>query len=87
MNMSTNDMPAGERATRLAKMILEELIADKPQFDLDALNERFKAACAEIGMEPHVVLTTVSRDWCERSPAFEERLRLRVKQVEGTALH
>lgn len=87
--MNTNDMTPAERAARLAKMVLEELLSDKPLYSvgIDALTRQFKDACAEAGVDSRILLTSVSHDLCEVQPGFERRLRRRASAVNSLPLH
>lgn len=81
--MSTNDMTAVERAMRLAKMVLDELVADKPLYPvgIDALNRQLKEACEEAGVEAKTVLMAVSHELCSAVPGFQQRLERRAAAV------
>jgi hypothetical protein len=77
--MSTNDMPPIERAARLAKMILDELVADKPLYR--DLTQKFKDACIEAGVDPRTMLISTSHELCSSVPSFQQRLERRAAAV------
>jgi hypothetical protein len=87
--MITTDMRPIERAGRLAKMLLEELVSDKPLYSvgIDALTHQFKDACAEAGVDPRIMLTSASHDLCAVQQGFESRLRQRASAVNSLPLH
>jgi hypothetical protein len=83
--MITTDMTAVERAARLAKMILDELVSDKPLYR--DLTQKFKDACIEAGVDPRTMLISTSHELCEVLPGFESRLRQRASAVNSLPLH
>lgn len=74
-----NEMTPQERATRLAHMILMELVSDKPLYPvgMDELNRQLKAACDEAGVDTKTVLMAVSHRLCDSDAGYERRLRAR----------
>jgi hypothetical protein len=68
-----------ERATRLAQMVLTELVADKPVYPvgLDELGRKLKDTCDELGVGMVMVLQSISLQMCEIDAGYEQRLRRR----------
>jgi hypothetical protein len=76
--MNETEMNPVERASRLAQMVLTELVADKPVYPvgLTELGRQLKLACNEAGVEMLTVMQVVSQEMCNNLVGFESRLRL-----------
>jgi hypothetical protein len=81
MSATATEMTPHERATRLANMILTELVSDKPNLDLDSLTDKLRAVCDELGVDMKTALEAVSCQRCEADPSFADRLLRRASAV------